>query len=362
MTETLAAPAVVKRHKIVLCGFFGRGNAGDEAFLHTQYELLKDEFDIVIAVEDGGGLHPDFMSWDPYRTSEVWSHSEFARVFGSSDIVGVNVGGGSLPFGYGAPFMLSAIDAGKCATLTGVDLAINTKRKGGGDFRRGFFDFLDLVAVRFKSHYANLKRNGVPVLRGADWAVGLKPRDSFQNIDVLITIRGFGGATQSHLDTYRGIAWFYEQQGRNVKYLPFALEDEVVLDQMEIPADRRESHWHDPRTVLSVVAGANLVVSVGRLHALIFAMNQGVPTFAVDPGIIQDGKHVINNKNRHFCKEFGLTFFETTQGFLDTPPVFEDGRDYGFSESYRKQYDRMADRIYGTFAKASTEVVADQDV
>lgn len=38
--------------QVVLSGFFGRGNCGDEALLQAQYEWLSPCYDIVISVDE----------------------------------------------------------------------------------------------------------------------------------------------------------------------------------------------------------------------------------------------------------------------------------------------------------------------
>ena len=40
--------------QVVLSGFFGRGNCGDEALLQTQYEWLSPHYDVVISVDERG--------------------------------------------------------------------------------------------------------------------------------------------------------------------------------------------------------------------------------------------------------------------------------------------------------------------
>ncbi|WP_398464751.1 hypothetical protein, partial [Tardiphaga sp.] len=55
---------------LVVVGFYGRGNSGDEAILQCIFEAFQDLFEIRIAV-DGHGAYGGFWDWYPYTQSQV---------------------------------------------------------------------------------------------------------------------------------------------------------------------------------------------------------------------------------------------------------------------------------------------------
>lgn len=348
MTETVHAPAVVKRRKIILCGFFGRGNAGDEAFVHAQHRLLSKEFDIVVAI-DRNGVRPDCHTWEPYSRSEVWTYDEFGRLFHEPDIHGMNVGGGSLPFGFAGQFVMTALDARKAVVLSGIDASMN-RRAPGYEFRRQIYSQVNLLAIRNEKYLKTL--DVIPnAMLGADWALGLKVEPVGSPIDVAMTIREFGEATDEHFASFRRVVDYFERHGRRVSFVPFAPEDDVMLDKMEIPSKRREVHWHDPRTVLGRLARARLVVSLGRLHTLILALMADRAVISVDPSVVRGGQVKPNNKNRMAAEVFGIRHFGSIDAFLEETPDPDalEASAHGIPEAYRARFDQMAERVMDAF-------------
>lgn len=360
MTETVHAPAIVTRRKIILCGFFGRGNAGDEAFVHAQHRLLSKEFDIVIAL-DKNAVRSDVHEWEPYRLGDVWSYDEFGRVFHDPTIHGVHVGGGSLPFGFAAQFTMTALDARKAVVISGVDAAIN-QRMPGKAFRQHFYSSIDLLAVRNSFHFRALRKVKTAML-GADWALGLPVEPVGAPIDVAMIIRESTEANKDHFATYGRLIKFFERQGRKVSFVPFSPEDDVMLDHMDIPQSQREVHWHDPRTVLGRLASANLVVSLGRLHALILGIMGRRPTLSIDPGLIRGGVVKKNNKNRLAAETFGLQHFDSCDAFIETAdlPALE-AASYGIPEDYQQRFDDMADRVMAAFVEHRIPTTLPKDI
>ena len=156
---------------VVLLGFFGRGNAGDEAFLHVQYELLKDKYHIVLPVEHRNAT-PDFQTWYPYHDCEIINYDNVPRIYGS-DVVALHIGGGSLPFGFSGQFLLSAFDAKKRTLISGVDASVKPTLPRD-NIRFDIYSRLDFFSVRTLKSVTNLRQSGVLVHHGADWALGLQ--------------------------------------------------------------------------------------------------------------------------------------------------------------------------------------------
>jgi hypothetical protein len=348
MTEPLPAPAIVRRRKIVLCGFFGRGNAGDEAFLHVQHALLSPHFDIAIAVEQAGA-HRRFRKWYPYSNTEVWNFDEVNRVY-DRDVLGINIGGGSLPFASHGHFLLSALDAGKKTLITGVDSSARADADAT-DIRPDIYSRLSYFSVRNKKSLKLLRAADIKVEHGADWALGLQSDGSVsKQLDIVITLRGFSKPTLQHGSKVRALHKFFKSKGRRVTWVPFAPEDSLYLKFCGIFGPSVLHLWHDPRKALAAIERSNLTISVGRLHTLIFSLIANRPCFAIDPGIIADGKHIVNRKNQYFCAEMGLEFFDSIDAFIDADVDLGTSRfeERGFPQDYLTRYKSMAEDVLAT--------------
>src|SRR5689334_3281346 len=143
--EHILEPRMSSKPTVVLLGFFGRGNAGDEAFLHVQYELLKDKYHIVLPIEQRNAV-PDFHTWYPYHHCEIINYDDVPRIYGS-DVVALHIGGGSLPFGFSGQFLLSAFDARKRTLITGVDASVKPGLSSD-NIRSDIYGRLDFFSVR----------------------------------------------------------------------------------------------------------------------------------------------------------------------------------------------------------------------
>jgi len=335
------APASEERRKLVLCGFFGRGNAGDEAFLHVQHRLFSEHFDIAVVVEPSAA-HGDFASWEPYNQCEIWRFDEVNKIYDAS-VYGLHVGGGSLPFAYAGHYILSALDARKKVVMSGIDAAIKPKAREN-DVRREIYGRVDYLSVRTRKSFKSLKKAGVKVSRGADWALGLHtaPTDAGP-VDVVVTMRGFSQPNEDHTRARAALEDHLASKGRSISWLPFAPEDRDFLQFTGVPDDRILNMWHDPRQVLDVISRASLVISIGRLHTLIFALIAETPCLAIDPGIVHDGRAIPNRKNRYFCAQTGLEFFDSIGSFIEQDVDLSEARfpARGFSRDDATRYDKM---------------------
>ncbi|GLK54287.1 hypothetical protein JOD31_001454 [Methylopila capsulata] len=301
---------------VVLLGFFARGNAGDEAFLHVQHDLLKDDFHVIVPIEHKNACE-GFQSWEPYNQCEIINYDDVPRVYGS-DVAALHIGGGSLPFGFSGQFLMSALDAQKRTMITGVDSSVKSAL-GRDHIRFDIYNRLDLFSVRTTKSIFNLRKAGVGVHHGADWALGLKAIEppAHKRGGALVTLRNFGTPDQEHIDAVNRLHAYLERQGHKVRYLPFAPDDQRFMKFFPTAnADNTELCWHDPRQVKGLIGAADVVVSVGRLHTLIMSMTSQVPTLAIDPKIMVDGKHILNRKNVFFCEEVGLPFYYSVDDMI----------------------------------------------
>jgi polysaccharide pyruvyl transferase WcaK-like protein len=300
--------------------------------------MFCKQFEIVIVVEKGAA-HKDYADWFPYNSCEIWSYDDVNKVY-SDDVYAIHVGGGSLPFGYYGHFILSALDAGKKVLMSGIDASI---KANGDGLRDSIYERVDFLSVRTKKSYKLLKKSGMNVHHGADLALGLIPSDmKMPKLDVVITMRGFSEPNSDHIRSQRKLDQYFKAKGLKVTYLPFAPEDLDFLKFCSVSDDQILNFWHDPTIVLKAIKDSKFVISIGRLHTLVFAMHLNKPVIAIDPGIVSNGKKIVNRKNQYFCKEMGLEFFENVDGFLGSENIDEimnTGR--SFTNDYLFRFKKM---------------------
>lgn len=301
------------RPKVVLSGFFGRGNCGDEALLQAQYEWLSPRYDVVISVDERGA-HDGFWNWYPYDRCRIVHQANLA-VLAESDVIGIHVGGGGLPHGFNAAQVVHARSLGKPAFLTGVD-ARPAPTAAAAAALRGYLGLFDLVSVRSAAAFETMSTLAPGCQRGADWALAL-PTDGnpgeARRAGALVTVREFPLELISRRylrDLAEVFGVLAEAYGR-VTLLPFCPEDERFLDRLP-PAARlpREIHWWNPRRMQRLIAEARLVVSLGRLHPLVFAANVGTPAVFAEP-LAHDPRWPSCGKARDLAHEHGWPLHET---------------------------------------------------
>ncbi len=306
------------RGTIVLSGFFGRGNCGDEAILQAQYERLSPHYDLIISV-DQHGAYDGFWNWYPYDRCPIVHQGNLGCV-ADHDVVAVHVGGGGLPHGFNAAQVVHARSHGKPALLTGVD-AKPVSTPAAAAALQSYLGLFDFVSVRSGGSHQVLSELAPHCHRGADWAVALPtdgPLPVSRTDRVLITLREFprellsSAYCQSIAELVSRLADRYDE----IALLPCCPEDERFLDW--VPAVEqlpREVHWWNPRRVQREIAAAAAVVSVGRLHPLIFAANVGTPAAFVEP-LSGDPRWPKSAKASQLCDEHGWLSFATVDDLL----------------------------------------------
>jgi polysaccharide pyruvyl transferase WcaK-like protein len=293
--------------QVVLSGFFGRGNCGDEALLQAQYELLSPRYDIVISVDERGA-RDGFWDWYPYDRCRIVHQGNLA-VLAEGGVIGIHVGGGGLPHGFNAAQVVHARSLGKPAFLTGVDARPVASATAATAVGR-YLELFDFVSVRSAAAWRTMNALMPTCHHGADWALALPTDESTtgpRRGGVLVTIREFPADLISR--RYRGdvadlLAVLADRFGQ-VTLLPFCPEDERFLDHLPMAGRLpREVHWWNPRRMQRVIADADLVVSLGRLHPLVFAANVGTPAVFAEP-LGHDPRWQVCTKARDLAAEHG---------------------------------------------------------
>lgn len=343
---------------VVLSGFFGRGNCGDEAILQAQYELLAPRFTVVISVDERGA-HDGFWDRYPYDRCRIVHQANLA-VLAEPEVVGIHVGGGGLPHGFNAAQVVHARGLDKPAFLTGVD-AHAPRSSAAAEAMRCYLALFDHVSVRSAASWRTMSSLVPGCHHGADWAVGLAtdgPAAIPRTDQVLVTIREFPVelVTARYVDALAElIAMLAGAHGR-VVLLPFCPEDERFLDRLA-PTARlpREVHWWDPRRMQRCIASARKIVSVGRLHPLVFAANVGTPAAFVEP-LAHEPRWPRCTKAGQLCAEHAWPYYSSLEELGDDLRAGGGSwRASGFAEGCGDRWQAMAGRLIDGFAAAGTE-------
>jgi len=281
-------------------GFLGRGNAGDEAIFQCIYEAFREEFDIVVSVDEHGARE-GWWDWYPYTEIER-IHQGDIHYF-QKTIAGLLVGGGGLGLGFGGSQVIVARGAGTPTALAGTDHTTSYKSDNVTDQKiithnslraaasRDFLRMFDYVAFRSKASVSCTMRDGVQVNYGADWALNLatdiSPDIKNEPRRALVTFREYPHGT-FNADYYRQEASILfnglRMQGFFPVLLPFAPEDERFANDLGLNLlAPSEIHWWNARRIQQLIASSGLLVSIGRLHPMIFAASVGTPTVQIAP-------------------------------------------------------------------------------
>jgi hypothetical protein len=350
------APA--PRPTLVLSGFFGRGNCGDEALLQAQYERFSGRYDIVISVDERGACD-GFWDRYPYDRCRI-VHQANLSVLAEPAVIGIHVGGGGLPHGFNAAQVVHARSLDKPAFLTGVDCHRPATAAAAAALG-GYYGLFDFVSVRSAGAREAMAAIVSGCHHGADWAVGLPtagPPPAQRRGSVALVLREcpLAWISADYVATVARLLDALSRSHDRAVLLPFCPEDDRFLDHIQ-PAARlpRERLWWEPGRMQTAIAAAELVVSLGRLHPLVFAANVGTPVAFVEP-LAGDPRWPVSGKARQLCAEHGWPYYGDAGTFaaqllrqpedlhpetLDRPAAFAPGT----RDRWREMADQLEDRL-----------------
>ena len=344
------------RSKIVLSGFFGRGNVGDEALLQVQYETFSKHFDVIISVEQRGAFD-GYWNWYPYDRCQIIHQAEQA-IFQDPSVVGLHIGGGDLPLGFNAGQVIAALGCGKTVTASGIDFGCTYELAStvAPSTLETYLRWLK-PSIRSQEGFEMARKIMPDVHYGTDWGIQL-PVDSSDDIPegrVLLTLREFpkDRVTPELRDSLLNCISQIESLYGKPTLVPFCPEDERFLDCLEstwgLP---RELHWWNPRRMKQLIAKSKLVVSVGRFHPLIFSSGTCTPcVFAEWDANVADGQqatpsHRNTSKAQRFCMETGIPYFSKLRDLTKAVSSLKiDAKRPALGDAYFQRFDAMVSRV-----------------
>lgn len=338
--------------RLVISGYYGFGNAGDDAVLAGMLQLLEGTGVDRTAVT--------VLSADPAQTSQVhhvrsvsrWNPLRVAAELRRAD--GLISGGGGLlqdvtsvrPVTYYAGVMQLARVLGRPYAVVAQGLG-PLRREPNRRIARLALDHAAHVSFRDDRSVALARRIGVqrPIHRGADLALAAimssgRPRDR-RDGHVLLAVRG-GSPADAVVGPLRHVVAALAGEHRVVA---LAMHPAVDRDaSTALVAGIAGASMLDPDgsldRKLDAIASASVVIGV-RLHSLVLAAAAGVPALAISYDAKVDA----------FAQRAGIPVLGSTAGPLDSSLVLS-----AVAESLRHGETAYADRIAEMRAEADTDV------
>lgn len=354
-------PSGPSKPKLVLSGFFGRGNTGDESLLQVQYEHFSKDFEVMISVEQHGAFD-GFWNWYPYNQCKIIGQEDLT-IFGDPDVVGLHVGGGNLPIGFNASQIVAARAAGKVVQASGVDAGTtyDIAKRNNPELLMTYLDWTS-PWVRSQEGFDNTSQSSSSVKHGADWALGL-PSDSCAETtseNCLLILREFPKwrlTPEIRYELGAAVKAIQERFGTPV-LLPFCPEDERFISELEtvwgLPC---QTHWWNPSRIKQYISQAKMVISVGRLHPMIFAACTRTPAIFCEWGLTQCGypdDFYITPKSERVCMETGMQYHTSLRSMADS---LRDSKNLpqprGFDPSYLTRFEMMKKAVTDRFLEAA---------
>lgn len=301
-------------YRVAVSGYYGCGNAGDEAVLAGMREAF--------ARQAGGRVRLRVFSQDPAATLQMhglpaverMSLTALRSTLKESDLL-LSGGGSLLQDTTSMRSLLYYLWVVRLAYSHRVPVMFYAQ--GLGPFRRPLSralvrlvaDRADYITVRDEPSLRLLKTLGVrrpPIEQTADPAFALSPASS-ETVDALlraenlpsdepmigVALRPWGGASESPLGAYAQLLLDLQRRtGHRIVLLPMQVPADVVFAETVVALTGDPAAFpvirsvYPPAALLGLVARMQAVVAM-RLHTLIFAARAAVPPFALayDPKV-----------------------------------------------------------------------------
>ncbi|MCT7966458.1 polysaccharide pyruvyl transferase CsaB [Laspinema sp. D1] len=284
--------------RAVCCGYYGKGNAGDEALLASLLQMLPE------------GVTPVVLSGNPPQTRDRYQVSAYNRmsafsvwqVLRQSDVF--IWGGGSL-----IQDVTSAVSPLYYAGLMGLAQGLGLKTiawgQGVGPLQRPFtrqiakqtFSRCTRVSVRDRGSAALLAQWQIPFTMAPDpvWALEGKPVPGLWDLPaprVAVNLRSHPLLTPARLDTLtRALISFQKATNTCLLLVPFQASQDLAIAQSiqaQLPGPNHLLMLEDPRELKGLFRGVEMTIGM-RLHSLIMAAAEGCRCFALsyDPKVTQ---------------------------------------------------------------------------
>jgi polysaccharide pyruvyl transferase CsaB len=286
----------MSKMRVLLSGYYGKGNGGDEALLGTLLQMLPEH------------VTPVVLSGNPQETRDRYLVESSDRMAPLSVIQALRSsdafiwGGGSLiqdvtsaisPFYYGSLMALAQkMNLKTVAWAQGIG---PLNRSLTRSLARNTYSNCTKVSVRDRASAALLSDWQIPFILAPDpvWALESKPVPGLWDLPaprVAVTLRSHPQLTQTRLTNLtRALVDFQKATQTFILLLPFQRSEDLSIAEAIQPhlADvSKIMCLEDPQLLKGVYRGVEMVIGM-RLHSLIMAASEGCRCFALsyDPKV-----------------------------------------------------------------------------
>lgn len=280
----------------VLCGYYGKGNGGDEALLVSMLEMLPSN------------VKPLVLSADPQATSKIYGVRSYDRMNSGAVVRALKesqvliLGGGSLI--QDATSVRSSIYYGGIVGLAqqfGLKTIAIAQGIGPVDkpltrwIAKRTFGSCKAVSVRDPASAALLQSWGISSVMAPDpvWSMSATPMPEIARIPnpkIAVTLRLHPELTNHRLDTLiEALVNLQTATSAHILLVPFQPTTDVDIAkqiQAEIGDNSQMVILSDPKQLKGLFQGVDLAIGM-RYHSLIMAVAEGCKSWAIsyDPKV-----------------------------------------------------------------------------
>ena len=280
----------------VLCGYYGKGNGGDEALLVSMLEMLPP------------GVKPLVLSANPRQTSKSYGVKSYDRMNSGAVVRALKesqvliLGGGSLI--QDATSLRNSIYYGGLMGLArqfGLKTIAIAQGIGPVDksltrwIAKRAFSGCAALSVRDPASAALLAEWGINCVMAPDpvWSMSATPVPEIANIPspkIAVTLRSHPQLTNERLDTLtQALVDFQAATGSHILLVPFQPTTDVdIAEQIrsELTDNSQVVTLSDPKQLKGLFQGVDLAIGM-RYHSLIMAAAEGCKCWAIsyDPKV-----------------------------------------------------------------------------
>jgi polysaccharide pyruvyl transferase CsaB len=284
--------------RAVLCGYYGKGNGGDEALLATLLQMLPPH------------VTPLVLSGNPRETERCYGVEAYDRMLALSILKALGQadafiwGGGSLmqdvtspinPLYYGG--LMTLAQQRGLRTIAWAQGIGPLKRGWAKWFTRQVFAHCSAVSVRDIGSAKQLTTWGIPFALAPDpvWALQAKPLPGLWELPaprIAVALRAHPDLTPERLQSFTAaLVSFQKATQAYVLLIPFQpVQDLAIAEALHaaLPNVSRILTLTNPQQLKGVFHGVEMTIAM-RLHALIMAAASECRCFALsyDPKVSQ---------------------------------------------------------------------------
>lgn len=337
--KSLRESAKSRRGQVVVCGSYGRGNAGDDAILKAVIrEIHQVDNDTRICV----------MSKNPeqtkkrYRVRSIYTFNIFKMlsamrrshlyINGGGSLIQDSTSSRSLYF-----YLLTLVSAHICGCkvmMYGCGIGPVRKKGNRSLAARVIQKNVDCITLRDPDSFDELRTMGVikPTMRlAADPTLGIAPADdeavknalSAEGVDVTkpylcLAMRNWKGIDEKIGHIANAADYAAEKYGLGIALIPMERKRDLPIAERIAEKLKAESviiqGEYDVHTVIGILSKMRVIMAM-RLHALVFGAGQGVATI----GIAYDHKVTgfMNYIGREMCVLYDECTFDILKSFID---------------------------------------------